>query len=51
MISVDGGEPKILIEGDAPRHVELHPDGRHLAFVTGSEKKELWTMSLDRSRE
>jgi Tol biopolymer transport system component len=51
MISVDGGEPKVLIEGDAPQHVELHPDGRHLAFVTGSEKKELWTMSLDGSRE
>jgi Tol biopolymer transport system component len=41
-----GGEPKKL--GDAPEGhmlaLEVHPDGRRIAFTTGVQKNEIWVL-------
>lgn len=43
-VPVAGGEARRLFTMDNLRHVRLHPDGRRLAFVGGSERGELWVM-------
>jgi len=45
MIPARGGEPRVIATAPAPRHLALHPDGRRLAFVSGKERNELWSVA------
>lgn len=51
LVPVDGGPPRVLMEGAAPRHLRLHPDGRRLAMTSGRQKSELWVMRLQPAQE
>lgn len=46
MVPVDGGEPTVLMDGlDGPlNNLSLSPDGRKVAFESGSFRGEIWRM-------
>jgi hypothetical protein len=44
-ISSEGGQPqKLELAMDSLRDLRMHPDGRHIAFVAGRHKGEVWVM-------
>jgi Tol biopolymer transport system component len=44
-IPVEGGQPqKLELAMDSLVDLRMHPDGRHIAFVAGTHKGEVWVM-------
>lgn len=44
IISATGGSPRRLYAFDEFRSLAAHPDNRHIAFMAGQERYELWVM-------
>ncbi len=45
LIPAEGGQPRKLdLTMDSLADLRVHPDGRHIAFVAGSHKGEVWIM-------
>jgi Tol biopolymer transport system component len=45
LIPVQGGEPRKLgLTAENMRDLSVHPDGRHIAFTAGGERREVWVM-------
>lgn len=45
LVPVQGGEPRKLdLAASNMRDLTVHPDGRHLAFTSGSDRSEVWAM-------
>jgi Tol biopolymer transport system component len=44
IISATGGSPRRLYAFDGFRSFAAHPDNRHIAFMSGEERYELWVM-------
>lgn len=44
-VSIEGGEPRKLgLNMKGLREIQLHPDGKRLAFTAGEPKAELWAL-------
>ena len=45
LVPVEGGQPqKLDLAMDSLTDLRMHPDGRHIAFVAGTHKGEVWVM-------
>jgi hypothetical protein len=45
LVPVEGGQARKLdLAVDSLADLRMHPDGRHIAFVAGRHKGELWVM-------
>ena len=45
LVPAEGGQPqKLDLAMDSLADLRMHPDGRHIAFVAGSHKGEVWVM-------
>jgi Tol biopolymer transport system component len=45
LVPVEGGQPRKLdLAMDSLADLRMHPDGRHIAFVAGTHKGEVWVM-------